>query len=183
MIKGFISKPGGGKSLCLMAEAAVQENKKVAFISLEMDEKTIRKRLDAIRPKTKEFNIYTPGSFSSLENWLCKKVSKLSDEVDLICVDAVDMTPKLSLEKLHKACFGDFMSQCSELWVSMHYKPFADALTIPAVRNAEDEYFKVKQISIRTQHNLLPGINLIEAVDLETNEIKTYNISNLLKNN
>ncbi len=186
MIKGFISKPGHGKSLCLMVEAAAQENKKVAFISLEMDEKTIRKRLDAIRLKTKEFNIYTPGSFSNLENWLCKKVEKLSDEVDLICIDSVDISPKLNLEKLHKACFGNFMSQCDNLWVSRHALnsiPRTNEFTLVSVQNTQDEFFTVKQICRKIQHNLLPSFSLIEAVDLETNEIKTYNISNLLKTN
>lgn len=184
MIKGFISKTGNGKSLSLLIEAAAQENKKVAFISLEMDEQTILKRLESLKSKTKEFNIYTPNSFSNLDSWICKKLEKLSDEVDLICIDAVDNADNLTFEKLHSVCFGNFMNQCNELWVSLHIKKnLTENSCLVSEKHISNEIFKVKQISRKIENNLLPGVKFIEAVDLENNEVKTYNLSNIFKSN
>lgn len=185
MIKTFISKTGGGKSLCLMLEAAKQSGKDVAFISLEMSAETIKKRIGLIGTDAKSFNIITPteSNYKNLGLWLNKKIETLCQEVDVICVDAIDLIPGFNVEKLDNICFGSMMNQCEELWASMNVcreiKGFSKSVIEKT--DGQSEFIKVKQICSRVEHPLMPGVFLIESVDLEKKEIKYHNASNLLK--
>lgn len=203
MVETFISKAGQGKSACMLIEAAKQSGKSVAFISLEMTTKEIMQRLKLIKPTTNNFRVFSPREGEAkfcfrrdektLSSWLMDKLSQLAEDFDIICIDAVENSvngylKKSDYERLNKACFGGFMSQCESLWVSQHIN---DKLaygenymeSIVAVESAEIEgLVKVKQICRKIEHPLLPNTFLIESVDLVKKEVHAYNLSNLFKN-
>ncbi len=187
MIKAFISQAAQGKSISLILEAASQENKKVAFISFEMSANFILKRLESIQNKTHSFVIYVPNTKERLNTWLYKRIEKLSEEFDLICIDGVEVVPNLDLKKLNDVCFGNFMNQCTELWISKqtYNKSFVEnyLLDIKKVKEFEEKnLLTIKQVCRKIDNTLIKNASFIEAVDLEKNEIKTYNLSNLFKN-
>lgn len=196
MVESFISKAGQGKSTCMLIEAAQQTGKHVAFISLEMSERQIMKRLKCINPTTKSFVVFTPvGEYKTINSWLYKKVTQLSEDFDIICVDAIDLASsgptfysKADLEKINDACFKGFMTQCESLWVSKNvYQKMEfdeDYLDNPmSIESFEIKgLLKVKQVCRRIEHPLLPGTYSNEAVDLITKEVKMYNFNKLFKN-
>lgn len=194
MVETFISKAGQGKSICLLIEAAKQSEKSVAFISLEMTTQEIMKRLVCIKPTTNNFRVFSPrGDEKTLSSWLMNKLSQLAEDFDIICIDAVENSvngylKKSDYERLNKACFGGFMSQCESLWVSQHvnYKlAYGEDYmeSIVAVESAEIEgLVKVKQICRKIEHPLLPNTFLIESVDLVKKEVHAYNLNNIFKN-
>ena len=196
MVETFISQSGQGKSGCMLIEAAKQTGKNIAFISMEMTVGEIMRRLKCINPTTKSFKVFTPkGDHKSLNRWLIKTLSSLADEFDIICIDAVDMASskhaffkKEDFEKINDACFKGFMTPCESLWVSKNiYRKMEfdeDYILNPsAIESFEIEgLVKVKQVCRKVEHPLLPGMYSIEAVDLVTKEVKTYNFSNLFKN-
>lgn len=194
MVETFISKAGQGKSACMLIEAAKQNGKSVAFISLEMTTKQIMQRLECIKPTTNNFRVFAPrGDEKTLGSWLMVKLSQLAEDFDIICIDAVENSvngylKKSDYKRLNKACFGGFMSQCESLWVSQHINAklaYGENYmeSIVAVESAEIEgIVKVKQICRKIEHPLLPNTFLIESVDLVKKEVHAYNLSNLFKN-
>lgn len=196
MVETFISKSGEGKSACILIEAAKQKDKSVAFISFEMTTQEIMRRLDCINPTAKEITVFTPsGNEKTLSVWLKDKLNQLAEKFDIICIDTVDLAAsgnsvfKLSdYEEINQACFGGFMTQCESLWISqnvhrkMNYgENYAES--VASIESFEIEgLLKVKQICRKIEHPLLPGVSLIESVDLITNEIKIYNLSKIFKN-
>ena len=191
MIKEFISRTGGGKSAALLFEAARQKGKKVAFISLEMTAKHVIQRLQYITVTAEKLIVFNPdGEYRNLSIWLQKKIEKLIEEFDIICVDAVDIVPNLDLKNLNNICFGNIMNQCDDLWISRNIaKPIFPSLhseatidRITAYTDKLPDYVSLKQIVRRIEHPLLPEVALVEAIDFENKEVKMYNMSNLLKN-
>lgn len=196
MVETFISRAGAGKSGCMLIEAAKQKGKDVAFISLEMTEKEILRRLECIGTTTKSFRIITPkAECKSLNAWLLKILPLLAEDYDIICIDAIDvasvkygLAKKADFEKINDACFKTFMTQCESLWVTHGvYRKMEfdeDYISNPeAVASFEiPGIVRVKQVCRRIEHPLLPGMYSIEAVDLVAKEVKTYNFSKLFKN-
>jgi len=197
MIETFISKSGQGKTGCMLIEAAKQTGKNVAFISLEMPAGEIMRRLKCINPTTNSFKVFTPrGDNKNLNEWLIEKLNSLSDEFDIICIDGVDccasskysIFKKEDFEKINHVCFKNSMSPCESLWVSKSFYQKLEfdndyILNPKSIESFEIEgLIKVKQVCRRFEHSLLPEVNLIEAIDLITKEVKTYNFSNIFKN-
>ena len=182
MIKAFISKVAEGRSMCAIAECAAQTNKKVAFISTEMPEEKIVKRFDVFKPKCSELLIkYIPAYVNSVAE-LYKRVERFSEEFDLICIDSPHIFKTLNLHKLHDACFGSLMNQCEDLWITIQTNGGPANPSAADIRDAEKQkILKVKQVCRKVEHPLIAGTSLIEAVDLETKEVKTYNLSNIFK--
>ena len=200
MVETFISHTGSGKSGCMLIESAKQTGKNVAFISLEISVKEIMSRLVHINPTANSFRVFAPRvDEKTLSSWLVKKIAQLAEDFDIICVDAVDSVffdagdikssgQSKFIEKINNACFNGFMTQCESLWVSKNvYRKmeFDEDYIVDAKAIESFEIpglIKVKQVCRRVEHPLLPGVFSIEAVDLVTKEVKTYNFSKLFKN-
>jgi hypothetical protein len=182
MIKAFISKVAEGRTLCAIAECALQKNKKVAFISTELSTKKILERFQLFKPQCEKLTVfYIPLVVSTAGFY--KKLEQLSEEYEIICIDLAVSPKKLDLQKLNDSCFHSFMNQCQELWITAQLQnvPKVDKVLLEKTQK-ENELIQVKQICRKIEHPFISGVSLIEAVDLETKEIKTYNLTNLFKN-
>lgn len=189
MIKAFISEVGGGRTMCSIAECAAQEGRKIAYISTEISDKKVLERVKAFGPKFDKFVVFHKpiGEYGETANSLYKKIQMLSEEFDLICIDSPHLFKNFSLEKLNEVCFNSAMSSCTELWITMqaqknfgsHSIPMLSAATVKKIEEL-NPVLKIKQISRRVENSLIPGVSLIEAIDLENKEVKTYNLTNLL---
>lgn len=186
MIKAFISKNAGGKTLCSIAECSAQENKKVAFITTEAPEKDILDRFRMFNPVTKKLLVVMSTSLANLY----KKVETLSEDFDVICIDTPHIFPNLDLKKLNELCFGNAMNQCEELWITIQANRTIDlvdrahASESKVIKNSEiKKILKIKQICESVNSEFIPGNRFIRANDLETQEVKTYNLTKIFKNN
>lgn len=205
MIKSFIGKSGGGKSLCMLAEAVSQKDKKVAFISLEVDMPFLLKRLSQLPVNSNSLLLFNPPleKTKTLSNWIFDKIKDLKSQVDIICIDNVDCVPldgfslhKFQVLNLFFKQINELLSDSSvELWISkgvnikmdfsknfvQEKKDYLTDLTCVSSFEVED-LIKVKQVCRKVENDLLKDVVLIEAIDLETKEVKTYNLTNLFKN-
>lgn len=182
MIKAFISKVGEGRTLCAIAECAAQKNKKVVFITTEIHEHKIVKSFDLFKPGCEKLVIkFFPITQSTVGFY--KLIEKYSEEYEVICIDLAISPKSLDLQKLNDSCFKSFMNPCEELWVTVQANRDLNMADHKLVKKSEKKnLLSIKQICESIQSPLLPGEKLIRAIDLETKEVKIYNINNLFKN-
>ena len=187
MIKAFISKTGGGRTMCAIAECASQKDKKVAFVSLEISQNEIIKRVSKFNPVCEKFTAFSISSGITALNFY-KKIKSIVEEYDLICIDSPQLIKCFDMHVLNNICFDNFTNQCQEMWITMQASTKFGDLSVSeigamTIKKTEEQFecLQIKQICRRINHSLVSG-NFIEAVDLETKEVKTYNLSNLFKN-
>ncbi len=183
MIKAFISRVGEGKTTCAIAECLAQENKRVAFITTELSTRQILNKAKAFENKSKSFVVFDmPASAMTPLNFY-KKVQKMSEEFDVIYIDCLHFAKGVNLQKLNDSCFGNFMNQCTELWIGMQANREIVWNDLNLVKQTEIEgLLSIKKICRKIKNNFFPNNVLIEAIDLETRETKIYNFTNLFKN-
>jgi hypothetical protein len=181
MIKAFISKVSEGRTMCAIAECAAQKNKKVVFITTEIPENKIAERFDAFEPKCEKLIIKFFPIAHSIAGFY-KLIEKYSEEYDVICIDLAVSPEDLDLQKLNDACFSTFTNQCQELWITVQANRTIDMTNLYLIKKSEIEnLLTIKQICRKMNHPRVSGW-FIESVDLETKDVKMYNLSKLLKN-
>ena len=183
MIKAFIAQVGGGRTLCSVAECLAQKDKKIAYVSCETSVNKIIKFADGFESKCKNFTIFS-GHFSNPAQ-LYKKLEMLSEEYDLICIDALYVYKNIDYKKIEEICLDNIMNQCQEVWVTMQAKiNFIPTLSLENIEEREKKMgnIKIKQLCQKIESRLMPDSVLVQSIDLETKEVKIHNLTNIFKN-
>ena len=181
MILTYTSKAGQGKSSLMIIDAVKEasKGKKVAIISFEMSERKIMSRIEKIvdfykleTPKEKRSLVVYQGVYGKSYD-LIKKVSKLYQEFDIICIDGCDeITNKDTCEPFLKKLFD--LSLGKEFWITQY-----SYLNVGEINSVVETTKSLKNILITPKKHSLRVDDCLTVVDFIDKTIEEIDLQKI----